>query len=99
VHALAFATPLGVDDEQLAATVRGSAEDPVWSAGDAELIAAADALYDIGTLPDDLWQALAARFASDQLLEIVIVAGWYRLISYIVNTTQIELEPWAARFP
>ncbi len=77
----------------------GSAGDAVWSETDAQLIAAADALYDTATIPDDLWGALAARFRDDQLLELVIVAGWYRLISYVVNTTRVELEPWAARFP
>ena len=42
---------------------------------------------------------LSARFGDDQLLEIVIVAGWYRLISYVINAAQVALEPWAERFP
>jgi hypothetical protein len=41
--------------------------------------AAADALYDSATIPDDAWSALAARFEDDQLLELVIVAGWVSL--------------------
>lgn len=99
VHAVAFAKPLGVTDGQLAASVNGSAEDVAWSGPDAQLIAAADALFDTGTIPDELWQALSARLEDDQLLEVVIVAGWYRLISYVINTAGVELEPWAARFP
>ena len=85
VHAVAFAKPLGLSDRQLAATVRGPADDRAWSPADAQLIAAADALYDSDTHPDTLWDALSARFASAQLLELVVVAGWYRLISYVVN--------------
>lgn len=99
VHALAFAKPLGLSDAQLEATARGSASDPAWSEADAQLIAAADALYESDTIPDELWQALSARLGDDQLLELVIVAGWYRLISYVINSAQIELEPWALRFP
>jgi alkylhydroperoxidase family enzyme len=101
VHALAFGKPLGLTDDQLAATTRagGSAGDPAWSETDAQLIAAADALYDTATIPDELWGKLAARLSDDQLLELVIVAGWYRLISYVINAAKIELEPWAARFP
>jgi 4-carboxymuconolactone decarboxylase len=99
VHALAFGKPLGLTDDQLAATTRPSAGDPAWSRTDAQLIAAADALYDTATIPDELWDELAERFSDDQLLELVIVAGWYRLISYVVNATNVELEPWAARFP
>jgi alkylhydroperoxidase family enzyme len=99
VHALAFAKPLGFSDAQLTATARGSASDPSWSEADAQLVAAADALYDSDTIPDELWEALSARLGDDQLLELVVVAGWYRLISYVINSAGIELEPWAARFP
>ena len=98
-HALAFAKPLGLSDAQLTATARGSGADPAWSEADSQLIAAADALYDSDTIPDELWEALSARLGDDQLLELVVVAGWYRLISYVINSAGIELEPWAARFP
>jgi len=57
------------------------------------------ALYDTDRLPDQLWEALAARLRDDQLIELVIVVGWYRLLSCVINTIGIELEPWAARFP
>jgi alkylhydroperoxidase family enzyme len=99
VHAVAFARPLGLSDEQVAATVLGAAEDPVWAEADAQLIAAADALYDTNGIPDELWAKLSARLGEDQLLELVILAGWYRLISYVINAAQVELEPWAERFP
>jgi len=99
VHVRAFAKPLGLSDAQLTATVRASASDPAWSAADAQLVAAADALYDSDTIADELWEALSARLRDDQLLELVVVAGWYRLISYVINSARIELEPWAARFP
>jgi len=99
VHALAFAKPLGLSDAQLTATARGSASDPAWSEADAQLVAAADALYDSDTIPDELWEALSGRLGDDQLLELMVVAGWYRLISYVINSARIELEPWAARFP
>jgi len=99
VHAVAFAKALGVTDEQLTATASGTADDPAWSVQDARLIAAADALHDTSTIPDELWTGLSARLAEDQLLELVILAGWYRLISYVINAAGVELEPWAARFP
>jgi 4-carboxymuconolactone decarboxylase len=99
VHAETFGRPLGLTDQQIAATAAGQADDPAWSAADAQLVAAADALYDTDTLPDQLWHALAARLCDDQLIELVIVVGWYRLLSCVINATRIELEPWAARFP
>ena len=99
MHALAFAKPLGLSDRQLEATVHGSPDNEVWTHADAQLIATADALHDSNTIPDELWQGLRERLRSDQLLELVVVAGWYRLISYVINAAGLELEPWAARFP
>jgi 4-carboxymuconolactone decarboxylase len=99
VHAVAFARSHGVTKEQLTATVKGNSGDAIWSEEDAQLIAAADALYDTSTIPDDPWGELAKRFQPSQLLELVIVAGWYRLISYVINVAGVELEPWAERFP
>jgi len=99
VHVLAFAKPLGLSDEQIAATVHGSAEDPAWSEHDAQLIRLADELHDSCSVSDALWADLTERFTSDQLLELVITAGWYRLLSYVINGAGVEHEPWAARFP
>jgi len=99
VHAIAFGGPLGVTERQLAATVHGAADDAAWSAHDAQLIAAADALYDGDAIPDELWAALARRLGDDQLLELVVVAGWYRLLACVINVALVELEPWAPRFP
>jgi 4-carboxymuconolactone decarboxylase len=99
VHVLAFGKPLGLGDEQIAATVQGSAEDPVWSEQDALLIRLADELHEACTVSDALWAELAERFSDDQLLELVITAGWYRLLSYVINAAGVEHEPWAARFP
>jgi 4-carboxymuconolactone decarboxylase len=99
VHVLAFGKPLGLSDDEIAATVHGSGEDPAWSESDALLIRLADELHESCTVSDALWAELAKRFSEDQLLELVITAGWYRLLSYVINAAGVEHEPWAARFP
>ncbi len=99
VHALAFGGPLGLSEEQIAATVSSSAEHSVWSEQDRQLLTAADELFDTATLSDATWEKLAARLREDQLLELVIVTGWYRMLSCVINAAGIEPEPWAARFP
>jgi alkylhydroperoxidase family enzyme len=99
VHVVAFGAAVGLTEEQLEATAAAEADDPVWSADDALLIRLADELYDTGDLSDPTWDALAARYEPDQLLELVVIAGWYRLLSYVINVVRIEAEPWAARFP
>ena len=99
VHVLAFGKPLGLSNAQIAATVRGEGTDPAWSKQDAELIELADELYDTATVSDELWAKLAARFNSEQLIELLVIAGWYRLIAYVINAAGVQREPWAARFP
>ena len=99
VHAVAFGRPLGLTDEQIRATARGDAADPAWSDRDRLLVRLADELHDTATVSDALWTELAREWPEQQLLELVALAGWYRLIAQVINAARIELEPWAERFP
>jgi 4-carboxymuconolactone decarboxylase len=99
VHVVVFGRPLGLSDEQLASTAGGSPEDSCWDERDALLLRAADELHATSTLSDELFPRLTEHWRDDQILELVIVAGWYRLISYVVNAAGVEPESWAARFP
>jgi alkylhydroperoxidase family enzyme len=99
VHAVAFGRPLGFTDAQLASTVHGSADDPVWSEDEALVFRLADELHATSTVSDPLFTSLTRRFTPDQILELVVTAGWYRTISYVIGAAGVELEEWAARFP
>lgn len=99
MHVIAYGKPLGLTDEQIVATVDGAADDPSWSEGDALLVRLADELHDTSSVSDALWTELVPRFRDDQLLELVITAGWYRLLSGVINAARVEREPWAQRFP
>jgi alkylhydroperoxidase family enzyme len=99
VHAVTFGTPLGLTDAQLRSTVHGSAGDPAWTEPEALVFRLADSLHATGGIDDGLFAALSAHFTPDQILELVITAGWYRTISYVINVAGVPLEPWAARFP
>ena len=99
VHAVAFGRPLGLTDAQLAASARGSADDEAWSGRDRLLVRLVDELHDTATVSDELWTELAAGWEPPQLLELLVLAGWYRLVSQVINAARVELEPWAERFP
>ena len=101
VHAVAFGPAVGFSADQLAATAAqpGGADDPCWSDRDALLVRLADALYDTDTVADELWGQLTPHYTDRQLLELIVTAGWYRTLAYVINAARIPLEPWAARFP
>lgn len=99
VHAIAFGAPLGLTDEQIVATAKGGADDVAWDESERLLIRLADELHDGCTVTAEVWSALADRYPDDQLLELVVIAGWYRLLSGVINAVGIQLEPWGARFP
>jgi 4-carboxymuconolactone decarboxylase len=99
VHAVAFAGSVGLTAEQVASTATGDAGDRCWSDGDALLIRFADELHDTDTVSDELWAQLSPRYTDEQLLELIVTAGWYRTLAYVINAARIPLESWGARFP
>jgi alkylhydroperoxidase family enzyme len=99
VHATFFPARVGLAAELVAATRSAAADDPVWPARDALLVRAADELHETATLSDPLWRALAEGWDERQRLEILLVAGFYHLVSYTANAARLAPEPFAARFP
>ncbi len=99
VHAVAFAPRVGLDAAQIAASARGTADDPAWSARDRLLIRLVDELHDTAHVSDALWEELRREWSDQQLLELLLVAGWYHAISYLANGARVTCEDWAARFP
>ncbi len=99
VHATAYGEAVGLTPEALRATASGAANDPVWTGRDALLVRLADELHHTAHVSDQLWTALSAHWDVPQLIELLIVAGAYRLIAYVANGAQVALEEWAARFP
>ncbi|MBV9565255.1 MAG: carboxymuconolactone decarboxylase family protein [Bradyrhizobium sp.] len=99
VHIAIFARPAGLSDEQVRATVLGGADAPCWSAAEQALIAAVDALHHRSTLNEAEYAALAVHFDAAQILEIMLLCGFYRTVSYLANALALSPEPNAARFP
>jgi 4-carboxymuconolactone decarboxylase len=98
VHVTAFATAVGLTAAEVAATCAPLAAHP-WSPADAQLLALADQLRDTGRVSDELWRSLAASRSAPELLELITLAGFYHLISFVANAAAVDHEPWAARFP
>lgn len=98
VHVAFFAEKAGFDAEQIRSLTHGSADDACWSPAERALIAAVDELHDRSTITDARWRALAEHHAEPELLDILLLAGWYHAISYAANAAAVALEPGAPRF-
>jgi alkylhydroperoxidase family enzyme len=99
VHAVAFAGQVGLTGEQLASTVGGGPADPCWSERQSLLVRLADELHDSARVSDPLWRALAEHFDEPRLVELLVLAGFYHVVSFMANGCGVELEPAAQRFP
>lgn len=99
VHVTLFARPLGFADALIGATLTASPDGPEFSPRQALLIRLADELHDSGVVSDGLWAELAQGWDTRQLLELLVLAGWYHLIAYVASGAHVALEEWAERFP
>jgi 4-carboxymuconolactone decarboxylase len=82
---------VGLSLEEVAALTRDAVTGQ-WSDNDARLIAMADELCADNCVSDATWQALAQKWNEAELVELVMVAGVYRLVSGFLNTMGVELD-------
>jgi len=87
-----YATNVGLSDEEREATKR-----PVtahnWSAADAALIKATDALVSDFFIPDDIWAELSAHFDEEQCIDIIFVVGHFCMLGMYLNTAGVPIDP------
>jgi 4-carboxymuconolactone decarboxylase len=98
VHVAAFGRAAGFTKAQDAAIADLSADDSVLTPRDRLLLALVDALHDGVPVGDGLWAELTTHWDEMQLVELLMLAGWYHAISYVCTTLRLPPEPWAARY-
>jgi alkylhydroperoxidase family enzyme len=99
VHVAFFAERVGLTPEQVAATCAPEPSARALPDRERLLIRLVDALHDEAQVDDALWAALRAEWTEAQLIELVALAGFYHLISFVTNALRIPPEPYGARFP
>ena len=84
------ADPPGADDAYRAALAELSAASDLapWVNADTRKLAL-----------DATWSALAARWNDAELVELLVVAGFYRLGSGFLNSAGVQLDPGVPGFP
>jgi alkylhydroperoxidase family enzyme len=97
VHIALFAERAGLSKAQVAATVSAGVSDG-WTAPERLIVRLADELHDTSTISDELWGELSLAFSVEQILELILLAGFYHTVAYLTNGLRLPLEAYAARF-
>jgi alkylhydroperoxidase family enzyme len=99
VHIAFFAGRARLDNAQVTSLTHGHPDDPCWTnPRDQLLIRAVDELHDTSDLSDPLWERLHTEFSENELLDLLLLCGWYHAISYAARATRLTPEPEAPTF-
>jgi alkylhydroperoxidase family enzyme len=99
VHVSVFAAKAGLTEAQIMSLTVGGPDDNCWTDADRVLIRLCDSLHGDCTVDDALWAQLTAHHSDEAMLELLMLAGTYRTVSYLVNSLRLATEPGALRFP
>ncbi len=98
VHVEVFGQRAGLTGEQITALTCGQIGNQGWTAREGLLIRLVDAMLATRDVPDDLWADLENQFSDVELLDVIMLCGWYQAISQLCRALRIDLEAGAPRF-
>lgn len=91
---------VGLTQEEIAALAPSPTSPPAtWSPKDQALVSLADELCAYDCVRDDTWAALQVDWNEAELLELVMVAGMYRMVSGFLNTMGVQLDEGVPGWP
>jgi 4-carboxymuconolactone decarboxylase len=70
-----------------------------WSLADLSLIDVADELCRDNSVSESTWHEAASHFTDPQMLELVMLVGFYRMVCGMLNGVGVALEPGAEGWP
>ena len=88
----------GLADAEIAALASTRAE-AAWSADDQALIALADEVCADDCVSDATFDALRRRWSEAELVELVLLAGFYRMVSGFLNSFGVQAEDGLPGWP
>ncbi len=87
----------GLTDDEVARLAQDGSSG--WSDDDAVLVEAVDDLCADDVVSQPVWDRAALRWTEEQLLELLVLAGFYRLVSGLLNSAGVALEPGTPGWP
>lgn len=72
-------------------SIRGSIEPLGFSARQNLIVEVIRELFDTKTLKEESFLRAKAEFGQEQLLEITVIAGFYRMLAFVLNAFDVEI--------
>jgi 4-carboxymuconolactone decarboxylase len=88
---------VGLSDDEITRLATDGVDD--WDDADAALVAMSDDLCRDNVVSDRTWARLAERWSEAQLLELLVLAGFYRLVSGFLRSAGVQREAGTPGFP
>ena len=99
VHVSFFADRAKLDAAQVTSLTHGGPDDSCWvDEGERLLIRLVDELHDSSDVGDSLWRVLQGHYQDAQLLDLLLLCGWYHAISFVARGARVPLEDNAPTF-
>ncbi|MCP5035384.1 MAG: carboxymuconolactone decarboxylase family protein [Actinomycetia bacterium] len=100
LHATIFGSAVGLSEQQLDSTMTGPASSPdLWSPDELRLMEVVDELAESADLGEESWAFLRERYDDKQIIEFIVLVGWYRTVSSMCNVLRIPAHPECRPFP
>ena len=97
-HHVVIGKQCGLIDEDFRRIVEGPDAEG-WDPFEATLLLAVDELYVNSFISDSTWNALAERYNTHQLMDVLFTVGQYNLVSMALNTLGVQPEEGLEGFP
>src|SRR5712692_2589507 len=97
-HHVAIGKQAGLSSDEIRRVAAGP-DASGWDPFEAALLRAVDELHAYSFITDSTLKALAARYNTEQLLDLIFTAGQYTLVSMALNSCGVQLEEGFERFP
>ncbi len=88
----------GLSDEEIRRVTKGP-DAPGWTDFEQVLLRAVDELHADAFITDATWKSLAAEYREEQLMDLVFTVAEYNMISMVLNTFGVQLDPGIPGFP
>jgi 4-carboxymuconolactone decarboxylase len=86
----------GLADAEVSALAGGERD---WAASDRLLIDVTDQVHAQARLEVATWESLLAGYGAATAIEVIFLAGFYRMLAGFLNTVEVEREPGVPGWP